>query len=185
MSSICSVSCAMVIFGILVSSYYLYQDRIEDSKARKKDKKRLETPEYEGNKELFMLQYEQISEGIRSRDNQTSIAGTILIAASIVLLSSCIGVANFLTRLLIVLASLAIYAIWLVQVNLTAKKMNDLDLSRLRDMEDKTQYKINIHTYRLEKVEHTNWWKYFRRKIWLWLLWVLIVLGIAILSISI
>ena len=180
MSSICIVSSVIVIIGILVSSYYLHEDRIEESKPCKK--KEQYTPKYEDH-ELFMLQYEQISAGIRSRDNISIIAGTVLITASLLLLGSCAGLSGFIIKLPIIFASLAIYTIWLIGFNVTTKKVNDLDYSRLKEMERFSNCNINIHSHRLEKVKDENWWKHLRRKIWLWLLWVLIIVSIAILSI--
>jgi len=180
MDTICLVSSVIVIFGILISSYYLHEDRIEDSKPCKK--KEQYTPKY-NDKELFMLQFEQISAGIRSRDNISIVAGTIFITASLLLLGSCAQPPDFISKLPIVFASLAIYALWLIGFNVTSKKVNDLDYSRLKEMERFSNCNINIHCHRLGKVKDENWFKYLRRKIWLWLLWVLIIVSIAILSI--
>ncbi|TET19328.1 hypothetical protein E3J74_07125 [Candidatus Bathyarchaeota archaeon] len=181
MSLICSVPYVIVIFGILVSSYYIYEDRIEDSEACKKKEQQI--PKYKDNEALFKFQYEYIGEGIRSRDSISIVAGTVLITASLLLLGSCAQFPDFISKLPIVFASLAIYSLWLIGFNLTTKKVNALDYSRLRKMEKETDYNINIHTYRLGKVKDENWWKHLRRKIWVWLLWVLIIVSIAILSV--
>lgn len=181
MCSICPVSCTIVIIGVIIFFLYHYNSRIEDSKACKEED--LRVPKYKDNEDLFILQYEQISEGIRSRDSVTIVAGTILITASLLLLNLGAQIQSFSIKLTIVLASLAIYTIWLIGHELTTKKVHNVDYSRLKEMEKNEDYKINIHTYRLKKVEGKIWWKPLRRKIWLWLLWVLIIVSIAILAI--
>lgn len=191
------LSCAIFVFGIFVSSYYFYHDRIKECETTEKERvkpttseekpRTPETPKWKENPGLFKLQYEQISEGIRSRDNITIVAGTILITGSLLLLGICIqlvsqNIVGIETKMLMIFSSLAIYVIWLICFNLTSKEMNNIGYSKLREMEKDAGH-INIHTQQLNKVRGKKWWEYLRRKLWPWLLWVLIIVSIAILLI--
>ena len=131
--------------------------------------------------EDFNLQYEQLSEGLRSRDSMTILAGSILITASIVLLTQAFSRPTFLEKVSIVAASLSIYIIWLIGFNLTTKKLNSMYFARLRSMEKNRS--IKIHTRNIGEVRDTLWWRVFRQNIWLLLLWVLIFLSVSILEI--
>jgi len=178
----CWMSCVIVVLGILVSCYCIHYDQIEDSRKSENSNKKSQHTTLE---DSFILQYEQISAGIISRDNMTIIAGTILITASILLFSSSMGSASLIMKFSIILASLLIYVVWLICFNMTSNKLNNIGYKKLRDMEKDKNYAIDFHTHTFKKVEHEKWWKYLRRKIWLYLFWVLTALGIVILSISI
>ena len=87
-----SISWVIIAISFIVSMGYIYYGRI-DFKASKRPEAKpserncsLKLKDFE----LFKLQYEQLSEGIRSRDSYTMIGGTILIAASILLLGSSV-----------------------------------------------------------------------------------------------
>jgi hypothetical protein len=167
----------------------LYYDNKEDSKdSTSKTEKEWKTSLVELTpSEAFKLQYEEISANIRSRDNMSIVGGTILVTASILLLTSAVGLIgqgtiDFNIRVALVLASLAIYSIWMLGFDLTTDKVNDICYSKLREMEMNTKPRLNIHSDMRDRLTHKKWYKYVRRNIWLYLLWVLILLSIVILE---
>ena len=167
----------------------MWHSRIEDSKAMK-------TPTSWRDFKFFKLEYEQLNEHCRSRDNTTIVGGSILVAASILLLGSCIQLVGenkieFRLKILTVFASLAIYVIWLLCFNLTSIKVSDLYYARLREMErhapapdtfvlrNSEQFDMELHRYFREQVKG-EWWFYLRRTIWVLFLWVLAIVGMVI-----
>ncbi len=137
--------------------------------------------------EAFKIQYEQISANIRSRDNMSIVSGTILITASVVLLASFAelvsrGTIDFNIRIAVVTASLAIYSIWLLGFDMTTNKIDDMCYSKLRKMEREADPRLNIHFDMRARLHGKKWYEWGRRKVWLYLFWVLILLGVAILK---
>ena len=185
-----TLPCLVVIAGIVISAFYVYYDRIDDPKdlTSRTDEKALPTNLVQLDpQEAFKLQYEQIDAGIRSRDNMTSVGGTILITASILLLTSCAELASretidFYTRAAVVIASLAIYSMWLLGFDLTTDRVNNICYSKLRKMEMEAKPRLYIHSDMREKLRSEKWYNLVRRKIWLYLFWVLILLSVAILK---
>jgi hypothetical protein len=178
----------IIIIGILVSAFYLYYNSGED-REKKHELERDSSnsppppPHYEFR---FKLQYEQISESMHSRENTTIVGGTILITASVLILSSTLAYmfqkpTDYITRLIVVSAALAIYVVWLLCINLTSNLLDDIGYSKLREMEKMIGQKLEIHTHIRDKWEKRKRFKFLRRHQWLWLLWVLIAFGVAIL----
>ena len=135
---------------------------------------------------LFNLEYVQISEGIRSRDNMTMVAGTILVATSTLILGACIQLVSeteidIRMKILMISASLAIYTIWLIPFYATSSKLNNLAYWRLQRMEEFNQFKLHrFFNEQLERKENVNWIN-IRRLGWLIFYWLLIFISIFIL----
>jgi len=170
----------VTILGFLISAFYLHYNRIEDPKTMK-------IPSSWRHFEYFRLEYEQLSNGIRSRDNMTIVAGTILITASVILLASCIDLASreligFWTKTMMIFASLAIYVIWLICLNLTSNKLNNISYARLRKMEQcasdpctHESIDMELHRYISKQTHDKLWYKILRRTVWVLFLWVLVI----------
>lgn len=175
----------IVIIGILISALYLYYNRDENSEKKPQlERGSSDIPPPTSIDDKFELQYEQISEAMHSRESTTIVGGTILITASLILLSSALGSmflkpVNHITRLVVVSAALAIYIVWLLCINLTSNLLDNICYSKLREMEQK--YNLEIHSFVRNEWKKRKSLKFLRRHQWLWLLWVLISFGIALL----
>ena len=150
-----TASCFIIVIGAVISFLYLFYDRIEDVKRPNETKNEpsaisgprnpLPSPDIGiSRKDLFILQYEQLSEAIHSRDNMTIVGGTILITASVLLLGSSLSFAfqrpiDFSTRLIFVSAALAVYIVWLMCFNLTSNRLNNVCYSRAKRNGSKNQ----------------------------------------------
>ena len=173
----CPIVCVIIVLAVLVSIYYLHLEERKD----------VEMPLAESwkNPESFRLEYEQLSEGLRSRDSMTIIAGTILITASILLLATTVelksrSIIDSKIETLMILASVMIYSIWLICLNLTTKKLNNLYYERLRKMEESCigkkeeksleNMKCGIHHFIRSQTECKWWYKYFLKHIRIFLM---------------
>lgn len=184
----------ILVFGIVLSTLYLYWDRIQETKPADSSKKPNCKPDLVFGSEVeidtFRLQYEQISASIHSRDNTTIVGGTIMITASVLLLTGILSasqekeVLDPTLKLAFVLAALAIYSIWLMCFDLTSDRINNICYSILRQMECASESIVNVHSQVKEKVEQDKLYKFLRRNTWLALFWVLILLSVAILQSS-
>ncbi len=130
---------------------------------------------------LFILQYEQINERVRSRENVTVVVGSLFVTTSVLLLSSAASSDKGVKEVL-VLASLALYSIWMFSFSLPANMLSSRELFQLRQMERRTQYRINMHTYLWNKVKETGWYRILRRQIWVYPFFVLTTAGIVLLE---
>ena len=186
----CLTPCLIIVFAAIVSAFYIHfgaRRKVDVSPAKSWR-----------SKTWYRLEYEQLSEGIRARDNASIIAGTILITASILLLGYTVqlkysylgGSPNSLMETLMVLASLSIYIVWLLCFNLTSRMINNLGYRRLEKMEEIgcsedrhfDGVTCGIHHFYSKYIEG-KWWRHVRRLVWLFFFWVLVSVGIAILMI--
>jgi len=183
----CLLPCLIVVFTTVVSAVYIYYGRLRDIDVQPSESWRHAT--------LYRMEYEQLSEGIRARDSANIIAGTILITASILLLTAGIELkfqrgVNMQSERLMILASLSIYIIWLLCFNLTSQMLNNMGYRRLEKMEEVgcSEERVfedttcGIHHFYRGQVENTKW-KHVRRLVWLFFFWGLVVISILILLI--
>lgn len=188
----CFTICAIIVSGVLTSVLWHYLEQREN----------IEIPPAKSwsDPELFRFEYEQLSEGIRSRDRVTIIAGTILIAASILLLGTNIelrsrNMIDLQIQTLLIFTSLTIYIIWLICFNQTSGKLDHISYRRLEKMEESElgkeegekrvrpeELKCGIHHYIRKQIENKWWYNYLRRPVWLYFFWVLVTVSITILS---
>jgi hypothetical protein len=187
--------CLIAVVGILISFVYWYYNR--EKYSDKPANIPPPPPPIDDNSKFIpppapiddnsKLEYEQLSEAMHSRESTTIVGGTILITASIILLGTTLGSmllrqVDYVTRLVVVLAALAIYIVWLLSINLTSNMLDNICYSKLKDIESK--YGLQIHSFVGNQWGRRKVFKFFRRHQWLWLLWVLIIFGIAILLLS-
>ena len=183
----CLLPCLIIVLAVIFSAVYIYHGRLRDVDVPVAESWRSTT--------WYRLEYEQLSEGIRSRDSVAIIAGTILITASILLLATTIELKftkciNAQMEVLMVLASLSIYVIWLLCFNLTSKIVNNFGYRRLEKMEEVgcseegsfEGLTCGIHHFYREQVENTRW-KHVRRLVWLFFFWALVAISIMVLLI--
>lgn len=133
---------------------------------------------YKKHPDLFKLVYEQISAGIRSRDNMTIVAGSIMITASLLLLGTLVQVQSTLDyemRVSMIATIMAVYSIWFVCFNLTSGRLNRLQYEHLTNMEDAKHFRL--HRLMREQVwdKKLKWFNYSRRPGWLYFFYVLTV----------
>jgi len=133
---------------------------------------------------LFQLQYEELRAGIRSRDNMTIIAGSIMVSASLILLGILVQIQSntyidFGMEALMTATIMSIYSIWFVGFNLTSKKLDHMQYDRLVEMEEAKDFKLV--RFMREKLEDKNWLKYVRRPVGLYFFYVLTTACIIIL----
>lgn len=176
----------LVVLGVVVTGIYLRynqpykpQER-DDGSAYHCGLASSDIPEA---KNLFVLQYEQINERLRSREIMTVVVGSLFLTVSVLLMCSSVVLqqgANSILMYVLVFASLALYSIWLLAFNLPANTVSNGELFQLRQMEKKTENGLNMHTY-LQNVKDKGRDKYFTRQIWLYPFWVLVAVAVLIL----
>ena len=176
----------LVVLGVVVSGLYLRYNQLykpqerNDGSACHSGLAGSDIPEA---RNLFVLQYEQINERLRSREVATVVVGSLFLTVSFLLMCSSVVLqqgAGSILMYVLVFASLALYSIWLLAFNLPANTVNNRELFQLRQMEKKTENGLNLHTY-LENVRDKGWDKYLTRQIWLYPFWVLVAAAVLIL----
>ena len=181
-----NLSVALLVYGVIATCLYVGYNRPYDPKEDSVLPSSIgpipdDIPEL---KNLFSMQYEQVNEAVRSRENVTVVVGSLFVTASVLLMSSAADpLQTGSVRQMLVLASLALYSIWLLAFSLPANMLSSMELFQLRQMEKKTQNKINMHTYLWEKVKNAGWYKVLRRQIWIAPFWVLVIACIYLLEI--
>jgi hypothetical protein len=183
------ISWNILLIGILISILYVIWIQQQSIEIESSTSWNYET--------LFKLEYEQLSEGIRTRDNMTMVAGTILVATSTLILGACMqlvseNIIDLRMKILLISASLAIYTIWLIPLYATSSKLNNISYRHLEKMEE---YEIpekngdwnkpkdmKVHRYINEQLKSAKW-IHLRRGSWLLFFWVLIAISIVILFI--
>lgn len=175
-----SSSTVVLVWGIITTMIFFYMaERIprDPKEVSRKEKNSWK----HGAIKLFILQYEQMSAGIRTRDRITIVAGTIMISASMLLLGALIQAdsIDYELKALAIATIIALYSIWFICVNLTTGRLNGLEYNRLRNMEDAREFRL--HNFVLERIERENWSFYVRRPVWLYFFYILLVLSILIL----
>ncbi len=176
----------LVVLGVAVTALYLRYN--QSYKPQEKDDGSVYHSGLAGSdipeaKNLFVLQYEQINERLRSREIMTVVVGSLFLTTSVLLMCSSVVLqqgADSILMYVFVFASLALYSIWLFAFNLPANTVNNRELFQLRQMEKKTENGLSLHTY-FENVKDKGWDKYFTRQIWLYPFWVLIAAAVLIL----
>ena len=179
-----------IIIGAIVTFIYLWNNQpYERSETGDTSNTGRCGPSYHDipdSKDLFTLKYEQINERVRSRENVTVVVGSIFVTASVLLLGSSVDLkqgTNPVLKDALLLASLALYAIWLLAFSLPANKLSSIELHQLRQMEKSSNLGVNVHTYLWDEIRNKSWYKHLRRQIWLYPFWVLILAAVLIMEI--
>lgn len=179
---------AIITWAVMVSGIFIYFTDMEWAKKKVSEDKHLREDiknwEDENNYQLFELQYEQISNGIRSRDNATVITGSIFITISLILLGTllelrCTQSIDFGTEVLLIGVIMVIYSIWFVCIDLTSLRLNSLQYQRLVKMEETKKFRL--HRFMRDQVGDDKWLKYVRRTVWLYSFYVFTAISIMIL----
>lgn len=167
----------LVTLGVLVSIVYYFLQG-----AKEEDKNRREEFPILGESELVRrrLEYQTLNKNVKSRETSTLIAGTIVLTASVLILVESFS--RLLPRSLLVptvLASLSLYAVWLLFAQATAKRIDDICYTRMREIENRLG--IEVHRYIRKKIKGEKWYRLGRLGLWLFLFWILLIFGIVIL----
>ena len=176
----------LVVLGVVVSGLYLRYN--QTSRPQEKDDGSTCHSGFSGSdipeaRSLFVLQYEQINQRLRSREVMNVVVGSLFLAVSVLLMCSSVVLQLGATSILIymlVFASLALYSIWLLAFNLPANAVTNRELFQLRQMEKKTENGLNLHSY-LENAKDKGWSLFLTRQIWLYPFWVLVAAAVLIL----
>lgn len=181
-------SVILLILGTITTVVYLwYNQPYEERNGSAVNNTGLANNDLPEPRALFTIQYEQINERVRSRENVTVVVGSLFVTASFLLMSSSVDLppgSNLVLKDMLVLASLALYSIWLLAFSLPANKLSSRELCRLRQMEAYADYRINVHTYLWENVRNKGWYRYLRRQIWVFPFWVLVAAAVLIMEIA-
>lgn len=165
--------------GILVSVVYYFLQRAREKKRTEEEK--AEFPVFkEAEFNRRKLEYETFNKNVANREKSTLIAGSIILTASVLILVE--GLGRPLTRsllLLTVLASLSLYAVWLLFAYATAKRIDDLCYDRMREIE--SELGMKVHRYIHERAKREKCYRYGRLALWLLFFWMLLLFGIVIL----
>lgn len=176
-------------WAVAVTGIFIYFTDAEWSKKKVSEDKHLQEDvrnwKDEKYYQLFELQYEQISNGVRSRDNVTVITGSIFITISLILLGTllelqCTQSIDFRTEALLIGAIMVIYSIWFICIDLTSVRLNSLQYQRLVKMEETKKFRH--HRFTRDQVGDDKWLNYVRRRTWLYSFYVLTAISIVILT---
>jgi len=166
----------LMVFGFLVVFLYCFL-LIESVEKKDDEKERSDLPFCPlGQNEHRKLEYNTLNENINVRSNLTMIAGTIFVSLSAIILAESAGV-DGLVKLLMVSASLVLYALWLLCGYGTTRKIDHICYARMRKIEESLG--LEVHRYIKKNVEGKIWYG-FRQHVWLIFFLVLLVVGILI-----
>jgi len=167
----------LVTLGILLSVIYYFLQRTEERDESKRERFPILRETEFGKRKL---EYETFNRNVENREKSTLIAGTIILTASVLILVESLG--RPLPRPLLVptvLASPALYAVWLLFAYATAKRIDNICHRRMREIEG--ELGIRVHRYIQEEIKREKWYHYGRLGLWLLFFWVLLLFGIVIL----
>jgi hypothetical protein len=157
------------IVGLFLSGiYFRYMPCGEDKKDTDLVEKIFKTLK-KAKKEFLLKDYEITIKEVERRENITLVVGSILIAASFLIVSQPIFITNKDLVPFAAVASIGLYGFWLFLIHLTTKLLDDKAYSRIRAIEQKLKvlgwYHFGIHSF-LRGKEPENWWLQFRRRFW-------------------
>jgi Mn2+/Fe2+ NRAMP family transporter len=167
----------LLTLGLLVSVIYYYIQRREHYEERGEKQSLLREPE------SSILEYETLNRNVQNRDRLTLVTGSIILAASFLILTE--GLRLELRGVLLlstVLASLALYSFWLLFAYATTRRIDSICYRRMHEIESRLGIRVHRHIY--DRIRREPWYRYGRLAFWLVFFWVLLVLGIAILSLN-
>jgi hypothetical protein len=177
---------ALIVLGVIVTAVYLWYNQPYRPQENDKDPGRhrgfvsVDIPEP---KNLFILQYEQISQRLRLREIVTNVSGSTFLTASVLLLCFTAILREGIDPVfafLLVFSSVALYSIWLLAFNLPTNIVNSRDFFQLRQMEKETENGLTVHTSLWENTKGMSWDRYFRRQMWIFPFWVLVAAAVAV-----
>jgi hypothetical protein len=176
----------LIVLGVVVTFVYLWYNQPYRPKEKGEGQTRhsgfvgSDIPEP---KNLFIIQYEQVSQRLRSREMSAAVAGSLFLTASVLLLCSSAILAKGISSLfeyVLVFASVILYSIWLLGFNLPTNIVNNKDLYQLRQMEKETNDGLTVHASLWENMKDATWSKYIRRQVWIFPFWVLITAAVLV-----
>jgi hypothetical protein len=176
----------LIVLGVVVTFVYLWYNQAY--RPREKGEGPARHSSFVGSdipepKNLFILQYEQISQRVRSREISTAVVGSLFLTVSVLLLCSVAILGERISTLfeyVLVFASVILYSIWLLGFNLPANIVSNRDLYQLRQMEKETEDGLTVHTSLWENMKDTAWSKYFKRQVWIYPFWVLVTVAVLV-----
>jgi hypothetical protein len=176
----------LIVLGVVVTFVYLWYNQPYRPKEKGEGLTRhsgfvgSDIPEP---KNLFIIQYEQISQRLRSRETATAVAGSLFLTASVLLLCSSAILGHGISSLfeyVLVFASVILYSIWLLGFNLPNTMVSNRDLYKLSQMEKETEDGLNVHASLWENMKDATWSKYLKRQVWIFPFWVLVAAAVLV-----
>lgn len=129
-------------------------------------------------RDRLRLEYETLNENVQSRGHQTLVAGSIILAASVLIMVEGLnGSLHGWLLFMAVMASLALYGVWLMAYS-TTKRIDDICHRRMRQIESRLG--IEVHGLLWERIRSRWWYRYGRSIYWQVFFWILLVLGLFI-----
>lgn len=187
---------SFALFGIVVSLIYILIQWNQPSpeKDTSLEEKLTETLRFSNSespvRKFVVEDYRVINEEVARRDSITLLTGTILITASFLLLAARFSPFMKGIQAIAALSSIGLYITWMFFLHETAKKLNTISFKRIRAIETAVQRSFGldfgIHNYNTRETQGQGvWWLRMRRRIFWYVILLLLSLVWLLLSLDI
>lgn len=184
------------LFGIVVSLIYIFVQWSEPHPMNDNDLENRLTEtlglSYPGDpvREFIVEDYRVANEEVARRDSSTLLTGTILITASFLLLAARFSPFMEGIQAIAALSYVGLYIAWLYFLNETSKRLHEISFRRSRAIESAVRRSFGldfgIHNYNTEETQGQGvWWLRMRRRIFWYVILLLLSFAWMLLSLDI